>query len=66
MTTTKRRASRASPKREPAFEELAKRVDEAVRTLAAKSRTPLARTSSTFQPSPRFVSATTEPEQASR
>ncbi|HJT03778.1 MAG TPA: NifU family protein [Pseudonocardiaceae bacterium] len=33
MTTTKRRSSRASPGREPAFEELAKRVDEAVRRI---------------------------------
>lgn len=35
MTTTKRRSSRASPGAgEPAFEELAKRVDEAVRRIA--------------------------------
>lgn len=34
MTTTKRRTSRASPGREPVFDELAKRVDEAVRRIA--------------------------------
>jgi hypothetical protein len=34
MPTTKRRPSRASPRGEPPFEELAKRVDEAVRRIA--------------------------------